>query len=228
MAAASPGRGCRRQAGAARGRWMTAEAIAWLTAIVCLLAGGVRYVEGVTGSREAMARFAELQAAAQRYTGADFSLWSEARIKAWRQTSDLPRPVPLGVLRIPRIDLEVPILEGTDEVTLNQAVGHIEETSMPGAPGNSGIAGHRDGFFRGLKDLEPGDIVELETLRLKEWYRIEWISIVDPDDVSVLAATIDRSLTLVTCYPFYFVGAAPQRYIIRAVRSTALNHARRG
>jgi sortase A len=194
-----------------------AEVIAWVTGVLCLIVGGVRFVEGVSGSREAMSRFAELQAAAQHSSGADLSLWSEARIEAWRRTSNLPRPAPLAVLRIPRIDLEVAVLAGTDEITLNQAVGHIADTAAPGADGNSGIAGHRDGFFRGLKDITAGDIIELETLRTKERYRVAWTSIVSPQDVSVLDPTRGRSLTLVTCYPFYFVGPAPKRFIVRAV-----------
>ena len=130
-----------------------------------------------------------------------------------------PAPPPLAVLRIPKIRLEVPVLPGTDDFTLNRAVGHIEDTSRPGTDGNSGIAGHRDGFFRGLKDIGPDDVIELETVRGKEVYRVERIWVVDPEDVSVLDATPTRSLTLVTCYPFYHVGPAPQRYIVRAVRA---------
>ena len=90
---------------------------------------------------------------------------------------------------------------------------------MPGTDGNSGIAGHRDGFFRGLKDIGPGDAIELETLQGKEVYHVERVWVVYPEDVSVLDATPTRSLTLVTCYPFYHVGPAPQRYIVRAVNA---------
>ena len=194
-----------------------AEAIAWVTGIVCLSVAGVRYVEGVTGGRQAMSRFAELQAAAELYTGTDLALWSAARIDAWRRASRLPQPAPLAILRIPRMQLAVPILGGTSEVTLNQALGHVEGTATPGSDGNSGIAGHRDGFFRSLKDIAVGDVIELETLRAKERYRVESLSVVNPEDVSVLDPTPDRSLTLITCYPFYFVGPAPKRYIVRAV-----------
>ena len=110
------------------------------------------------------------------------------------------------------------MLEGTDETTLNRAVGHIEDTALPGANGNSGIAGHRDGFFRPLKDIVVGDAIELETVpRHKEIYRVERTWIVDPEDVSVIDPTPARSLTLVTCYPFYFIGSAPKRFIVRAV-----------
>jgi sortase A len=123
------------------------------------------------------------------------------------------------VLRIPRIGLEVPVLEGTDEWTLNRGVGHIADTAIPGAEGNVGIAGHRDGFFRGLKDVRSGDILELETLQGSDIYRIERTWIVVPDDVSVLDQTSTRAVTLVTCFPFYFVGSAPERFIVRAVRT---------
>jgi sortase A len=121
------------------------------------------------------------------------------------------------MLRIPRIHLDVAVLPGTDDVTLDRAVGHIDQTAQPGTNGNSGIAGHRDGFFRGLKDIAVGDFIELETLAGSERYRIERTWVVNPDDVSVLDPTPTRALTLVTCYPFYFVGSAPLRFIVRAV-----------
>jgi LPXTG-site transpeptidase (sortase) family protein len=194
------------------------EAVAWATAIVCLAYVGVRHVDSVNSNRESMRRFTELTTAEHRHGSVDVTLWSEARIKAWQSTRDLSSPTPLAILRIPRIRLEVPVLKGTDELTLNRAVGHIEDTAMPGVDGNAGIAGHRDGFFRGLMNLVAGDAIELESLHGTESYRIERTWIVNPDDVSVLDPTPGRSLTLVTCYPFYFVGSAPQRYIVRAVR----------
>lgn len=196
------------------------EAVAWAAGIVCLVYVGVRHVDGVNGTRESMRRFTEYKDAQHHSReSVDLTLWSEARIKAWQGTRHLASPTPIAMLRIPRIHLEVPVLEGTDEDTLNRALGHIDETAMPGANGNAGIAGHRDGFFRGLMHVAPGDTIELETLHGTEDYRIERTWIVNPDDVSVLDPTPERSLTLVTCYPFYFVGPAPQRYIVRAARS---------
>jgi sortase A len=115
------------------------------------------------------------------------------------------------------------VLPGTDDVTLDRAVGHIEGTAAPDAAGNVGIAGHRDGFFRGLKDITQGDLIELVTLQDTVAYRVEKTWIVDPTDVSVLDPTPGRALTLVTCYPFYFVGSAPQRFIVRAVRADGVN-----
>ena len=198
-----------------------AERTAWVFGLVCVATWGALYIEGVTGARHELERFAVLQAAAANPTDTpDHSLWDPERISAWRRASNEPAPPPIAVLRIPKIRLEVPVLPGTDDFVLNRAVGHVENTALPGTDGNSGIAGHRDGFFRGLKDIGPGDAIELETLRgKKEVYRVERIWVVDPEDVSVLDPTPTRSLTLVTCYPFYHVGPAPQRYIVRAVRA---------
>jgi sortase A len=195
------------------------EILGWAAGLVCLVYVGAQYIDGRRGSQEALERFAELQATDKRTESPDLTLWSPQRIAAWQSTLTLPRELPLGVLRIPRIHLEVPVLEGTSDVTLNRGVGHIEETAVPGTSGNTGIAGHRDGFFRSLKDVGLGDEIELETLQEKQLYRIERVWIVNPEDVSVLDSTPAQSITLVTCYPFYFVGSAPQRYIVRAVRA---------
>ena len=147
---------------------------------------------------------------------ADQSLWSEGRIAKYRQSLTQNFAPPLAVLRIPKIGLEVPVLPGIDEPTLNRAVGAIPGTALPGEPGNVGIAGHRDGYFRGLKDLATGDRLELETLAGRVEYSVTSIRIVEPTAVEVLAPTPQPVLTLVTCYPFYFVGNAPQRFIVRA------------
>jgi sortase A len=187
---------------------------------VCLVAYGALTVDGEVGARRELERFAVLQAAAlqQPQQAPDLSLWDSERISAWRRALSEPAPPPLAVLRVPKIRLEVAVLPGTDDSTLDRAVGHIDGTALPGTDGNSGIAGHRDGFFRGLKDIATGDVMELETLRGKEIYHVERIWVVAPEDVSVLDATPTRSLTLVTCYPFYHVGPAPQRFIVRAGR----------
>ena len=148
----------------------------------------------------------------------DFRFWAPERIQAY-QASRLERGcAPTAVLRIPSIGLEVAVLEGTDDLTLNRAVGWIAGTARPGEPGNVGIAGHRDGFFRVLKDLAPDSLVELETLNGRRLcYRVEEIRIVRPSAVEVLDPTPEPSITLVTCYPFYFAGSAPERFIVRAV-----------
>lgn len=151
----------------------------------------------------------------------DTSLWSPERIKAYEESLRKDLGTPLAVLSIPRIGLEVPVLEGTDDLTLNRGVGLIEGTARPGEDGNTGIAGHRDGFFRGLKDVIEGDVIEVETLSARQSYTIRRISIVSPDRVDVLAPSAEPTLTLVTCYPFYFVGDAPQRYIVSASLNAA-------
>lgn len=146
----------------------------------------------------------------------NFDLWSEQRIKGY-QTSLAEHFAPaIAVLRIPKIQLEVPVLEGTDDLSLNRGVGHVTGTANPGQNGNVAIAGHRDGFFRGLKDINLGDTIEIATQDETETYVIDRITIVDPTDVSVLAARPTASLTLITCYPFYFIGSAPKRYIVQA------------
>ena len=150
----------------------------------------------------------------------DFSLWSQKRIAAYEQTLAEHIDPPLAVLRIPNVSLEVPVLEGTDDLILNRGVGHIAGTVNPGENGNIGIAGHRDGFFRVLKDVGPGDTVELATPSHIDTFIVDRIVLVRPDDVSVLQTRPVSSLTLVTCYPFYYVGSAPERYIVQASRAS--------
>lgn len=123
---------------------------------------------------------------------------------------------PLGVLRIPALHLEVPVLEGTDGPTLHHGVGHIAGTSFPGEEGNIGIAGHRDSFFRRLEDLSKGDFIELVTLQGTSVYEVDQIRVTTPADLSPLQPRAKSSLTLVTCYPFQFIGPAPSRYIVEA------------
>lgn len=146
----------------------------------------------------------------------DFSRWSPGRVRGYQASLQASMTPPLAVLRIPSIALEVPVLPGTDEIALNRGVGWITGTPLPGTAGNVGIAGHRDGFFRGLKDIQVGDLLELETLEARDEYVVDAIEIVAPEDSEVLRPRATPSLTLVTCYPFYFVGNAPQRYIVHA------------
>ena len=208
----------------------------WGIGAMLLLAYGLARVHGAVGNGQELARFEHARGSlleAQRlgtveHPLPDYRLWSTNRIQAYEETVRDDARAPMAVLHIPRIGLEVAVLDGTDETTLNRAVGHIEGTALPGGPGNAGIAGHRDGFFRGLKDLLPGDTIELRTLVDEQIYTIDEISIVAPEAVDVLDPTDEPSITLVTCYPFYHVGPAPQRYIVRAVRSTRLADAAAG
>jgi len=194
-------------------------------------AGGARLTGEIQKQRDLRRFDAALLAAAPsaaRGTGSggsapvDTSLWSPERIKAYEESLRKEFGTPLAVLSIPKIGLSVPVLEGTDDLTLNRAVGLIEGTARPGESGNVGIAGHRDGYFRGLKDVGTGDTIEVRTLAARDLYVVESVKIVSPDDVRVLDPTAAPVLTLVTCYPFYFVGSAPQRWIVRAVRQGAV------
>ena len=193
------------------------ERATWLLGVVGLAAWGTHHVWTGAAARLDVNRLGAHQGVAPQAGTPDQSLWSPERIVAWRTAASGPAATPLAVLRIPRLRIEVPVLPGTDDRTLDRAAGHIDDTPLPGAVGNSGIAGHRDGFFRGLKDIAEGDVIELETVNAKEVYRVERTWVVDPEDVSVLDPTSTRVLTLVTCYPFYYVGPAPRRFIVRAV-----------
>jgi sortase A len=132
-----------------------------------------------------------------------------------------PPPVPaagtlLGRLEAPSVKLSTVVLEGSDDGTLSRGSGHIEDTPFPGQPGNVGIAGHRDTTFRALRNIHIGDALEFKTADRLFRYRISKTTIVGPDDVYVLDPTPQPALTLVTCYPFEFVGHAPRRFIVRA------------
>ena len=122
----------------------------------------------------------------------------------------------IGRIEIPRLLVSAVVVEGVDKITLRRAVGHIPGTALPGEPGNVGLAGHRDTFFRPLQEVRVKDQIQLATLRGNFDYEVESLRVVTPEDVGVLAASGENVLTLVTCYPFYFVGPAPKRWIVRA------------
>jgi sortase A len=165
-------------------------------------------------SASALDAFREVQRTALAHTP-DQTAWSAQRQADYRESLAETFDAPPGVLEIPSLKLTVPIFSGTTELVLNRGVGWIEGTAMPGEEGNVGLAGHRDGYFRGLKDLKLGDAIEVQSVGRTLRYRITSLKVVDPTDVSVLDPTDEPSVTLVTCYPFYYVGNAPQRYIVR-------------
>ena len=165
-------------------------------AILLSLAGLV-WADGAAKSRAAIVDF-EWQQAGQR-----LALSDEAEST-------------LAVLRIDSAEIEVPVFASTGKQALSKGAGHVEGTARPGDNGNIAIAGHRDTFFRGLKDLEVGADIEMATPEGSRVFRVAELRIVDPLDVSVLDPTEDTVLTLITCYPFYYVGPAPDRFIVRA------------
>jgi sortase A len=122
----------------------------------------------------------------------------------------------LGRIEIPRLGVKVAILEGTTTQTLRLGVGHIEGTALPGEPGNIGIAGHRDTYFRALKNIRTNDEIQIQTATGLTRYQVDWAQIVAPGDTAILAPSTNSAITLVTCYPFYFIGPAPERFIVHA------------
>jgi sortase A len=211
----------------ARTRIREVERIFLVLGLLLVALWGVAQFYRFVSSRAAIDRFhaadqeistSDGEPVASRYLveTSDFRLWSNNRIAAYRASLSEKKDSPLGVLRIRKIDLQVPVFDGTDDLTLDRGVGRITGTARIGQVGNLGIAGHRDGFFRGLKDLAIGDPVELELHNRIEEYVVRQIRIVTPEDVSVLDPTPTETLTLVTCFPFYYIGNAPQRYVITA------------
>jgi sortase A len=155
-------------------------------------------LEGRSLQREQMARFERAAVANAPYVVASGSL--------------------LGMLEVPRLRMSTPVVEGDDEPTLQAAVGHLPDTPLPWQPGNSALAGHRDGLFRPLRRVAVGDVITFRTTREEFHYRVTDTTIVEPDDLRVLAPRTRDTLTLITCYPFSFVGPAPQRFVIHAER----------
>jgi len=124
----------------------------------------------------------------------------------------------IGRIELRRLGLSAMVVEGTTTSALRRAAGHITSTGMPGVPGNVGVAAHRDTFFRPLRNVRKDDVITLTTAGAEYRYRVVSMRVVDPDDVSVLNASDGEVLSLVTCYPFFFIGSAPERFIVRAER----------
>jgi sortase A len=146
----------------------------------------------------------------------DQSLWSESRIKAYEASKAKPPTSVVAILSIPDIGLKVPVYKNVSDLSLNRGAGLIEGMASPDDAGNVGIAGHRDGYFRVLKDVKTGDRLILQTKKGSRCYKVSQTLLVDPDNVKVLAPSEENTVTLVNCYPFYFVGPAPRRFIVKA------------
>ena len=156
-------------------------------------------------------------AARQVYQSHESRVFEEA--VALRQAAVRSNRNLVGKIEIPRLNISAIIKEGVDDRTLDLAAGHIPDTALPGEAGNVGVAAHRDTLFRNLKDVRRDDKITLTTLEGEYIYRVVSTQVVQPADVSVLdPSSYKRTLTLVTCYPFYFVGRAPKRFIVHAVQ----------
>jgi sortase A len=209
-------------------RTRVVESVAWLVGCALLIAYAAAqwhfsrsYESGLeefeTARREVQLTDDEPPAQLQ-VSAPDMTAWSAGRIAAYE--SEDRSSAPRAVLRIPAIELEVPVYAGVTDANLNRGAAWIQQTAPLGKSGNTGIASHRDGYFRALRGIAIGDRIELQTMRGTQEYSVDDIRVVLPKDVHVLAPTDDERLTLVTCYPFYVVGPAPKRFIVsaRAVR----------
>ena len=149
-------------------------------------------------------------------TSLEQSLKREGRTE--RQPLD---PSIVGRIEIPRLNLTAMVREGVDGETLGLAVGHVPYSALPGHAGNVAVAAHRDTFFRPVRGIRKGDLIRMVTESGTFEYEVESTKVVMPSNVEVLNATAERSITLVTCYPFNYVGAAPKRFIVRARQISA-------
>ena len=164
------------------------------------------------------------------YAGTEGERWLSQAYLDWKfeRSLALPPPAvppgdivpytaqPLGRLEIPSIHLSAIFVEGVDERVLRRGVGHIPGTALPGMSGNTGLSAHRDMFFRHLGQIRTGDVIQISTLEGIYEYVVESFAVVDPDEGAVLRDVGRPTLTLVTCYPFYYVGPAPKRFVVHA------------
>lgn len=211
-------------------RWL--ERLLLLIGLICLGTVAYAYFDARITAREEGRRLDAAIRERQQHAASDARPATETDSFSGLSAPVKPAPVPpapvkleegelVGRLEVPRLGLSTIVLEGVEDRTLRRGAGHIPGTGLPTAPGaagNVGIAGHRDSFFRPLKDIGKNDIITLTTPEGTYRYQVEWTRVVAPEDTEVLADGGAPELTLVTCYPFYYVGSAPQRFIVRAQR----------
>lgn len=174
---------------------------------------GLTYVAAAVDAE--LGRSSEVDAFAREAAMPDQSQWSQERVRGFAAAQKSGAGQPIALVRIPSLQLVVPLYETATELHLNRGVGLIEHMAQPGEGGNLGIAGHRDGFFRALKDIARGDLIEVQTHQRTYKYRVTATQIVAAADTTPLIDTTEPTVTLVTCYPFYYLGHAPQRFIVR-------------
>jgi len=205
----------------ARARWSVSQFLFLLLAVVSLGLYGYTYVERVVYQAYESRLF---DRAAGNRAPATSSNPETTPIAGVVQADRKSMPAPesafpisvIGRLSVPRLQFSAMVREGIDRRTLRVAVGHIPSTALPGQAGNVGLAGHRDTFFRGLKDLRPRDEIQFATPIGNFKYQVESLTVVEPDNVEALAPSPENVLTMVTCYPFSYIGPAPKRFVVRA------------
>jgi sortase A len=185
----------------------------------------LRRVEGVCWCLAALLLGAYALVYLDRTVYQAFQEWSFDRALAEPKVETGAKPAPrpplqpgslIGRIEIERVGVQAIIVESTTTEALRRAVGHIEGTALPGEDGNIGLAGHRDTFFQGLQEVRRDDVIRIDTLEGSWEYRVESTRVVEPGEIEVLKASAGSILTLVTCYPFNYVGAAPRRFIVQA------------
>jgi sortase A len=187
-----------------------------------LLAGGLYLL--YQGAREYFdSRAGQSEAAREFERPVPDSVDTRAAVKP-SSAPALRRGDTLAKLRIPRLEAELYVVEGDGARELRRGPGHLVGTAMPGTDGNCIIAGHRDTHFRVLKDIKAGDDIVLQTESGQYLYRVKRTEIVDPTNTSALQPTSAATLNLITCYPFYYVGSAPKRFIVEARLAGAVQH----
>lgn len=209
--------------------YRTLEIVCYLTGLVLLAVFVSQLAQGEVQRQSGIAAFEQRDTGdAKPGSGLDLSgtgqpdtsLWNAQRVKDYQTSLGRELPPVLGVLEIPSVALKVPVYQTNSELVMDRGAGVIDGMAYPHEPGNIGISGHRDGYFRVLKDIEVGDTIVLQTLEGNKRFHIDATHIVEIDDETLLRDTDDQTLTLVTCYPFYFVGHAPQRFIVTASLDT--------
>jgi len=196
------------------------EVLSYVAGILFLGFFVVQIAQGEIQRRSDIAEFAHMPQAEMvpipEVNAPDTTLWAPGRVADYQTSLNAELPPVLGVLSIPSIGLQVPVYPSDSELLMDRGSGVIDGMAYPHEAGNIGIAGHRDGYFRVLKDVQAGDKLLLETLEGPKNFVINTTQIVEIDDMALLQDTDEQTVTLVTCYPFYFVGHAPQRFIVTA------------
>ena len=189
-----------------RRRWLWIEWVLLGTGIVCLVWWGVVSLQATRYQREQRAALQGMRTAAPAVVDASGALATGSLI---------------GSLEIPRLRLSAVIAEGDDDATLKVAIGHLPDTAFPWHDGNSALAGHRDTFFRPLQHIRVGDELRVSTVHGDFRYQVRETMVVGPNELWILDPTDRPTLTLITCYPFTYVGKAPRRFIVKAERTTS-------
>ncbi|WP_439100749.1 class D sortase [Congregibacter sp.] len=182
-----------------------------LVEIACYLAGGLLLAFVAAAMLRSEVRTAQALDALP-----DMQLWSPGRKEAYFHAMDALEAPVLAVLRVPVLNLMVPVYDSANKLNMDRGAGVIDGMAYPHEPGHIGIAGHRDGYFRALKDVTVGDRLVLDTLYGERHFVVEDLRIIEPEEIEYLQDNGDPRLTIVTCYPFYFAGNAPQRFLVRA------------